>query len=250
MNTVNKAKKILQFTTIASAVALLASCAATQVAMEHHHLDVSTEVSNAIRLDPVSPSQKTVFLSVKNLSDQDIDITPQLRTALMDHGYRVVKDSKQAHYLLQPTILKISKMSVAASKTALGGGYGSTLAGGVVGAAAGSFTHSTSGIIAGGLAGGVIGLAADSLIKDVNYTMITDVQISERVGRGVVVHEQVNASLQNGSASTTNQTYSKSSEYQRFYTRIVSNADKVNLKFETARPMLEQDLAKVIGGIF
>ena len=250
MNTLNKAKKTLQFTILASAVALLASCAATQVAMQHHNLDVSTKQSETIFLDPVSPSQKTVFLSIKNTSDQTLDITPQLRTAFMDHGYRVVKDAGHAHYLVQANILQIGKMSVAASQTALGGGYGSALAGGIAGAAAGSFTHHASGMIAGGLAGGVIGLAADSLVKDVNYTMITDVQISERVGRGANVHEQFNTQLQNGSASTTSQSYSKSSEYQRFRTRVVSNADKVNLNFETARPMLEQGLAKAISGIF
>jgi hypothetical protein len=250
MSRLNKSKKMLHLTTVASAVALLASCAATQVAMEHHHLDVSTKQSETIFLDPVSASQKTVFLSVKNTSDQALDITPQLRTALINHGYRVVKDAGHAHYLVQANILQIGKMSVAASQTALGGGYGSAVAGGIAGAAAGSFTHQTSGIIAGGIAGGVIGLAADSLVKAVNYTMITDIQISERVGRGVKVHEQFNAALQNGSASTSSQTYSTSSEYQRFRTRVVSNADKVNLKFETARPLLEQGLTKAISGIF
>ena len=34
----------------------------------------------------------------------------------------------------------------------------------LLGTAAGSFTHSSTGMIAGGLAGGVIGLAADSLV--------------------------------------------------------------------------------------
>lgn len=250
MNTLNQSKKTLQFTIVASAIALLAGCAATQVAMEHHSLDVSTKQSETIFLDPVSAPQKTVFLSVKNTSDQTLDITPKLRTALMDHGYSVVKDAGHARYLVQANILQIGKMSVAASQTALGGGYGSALAGGIAGAAAGSFTNHTSGIIAGGLAGGVIGLAADSLVKDVNYTMITDVQISERVGRGVNVSEAFHSALKNGSASMTNQTMAKQSDYQRFRTRIVSNADKVNLKFEMARPLLEAGLVKAIAGIF
>ena len=36
-------------------------------------------------------------------------------------------------------------------------------------------------------------------VKAVNFTMITDLQISERVGKGAV-HEQFSASLQNGTA--------------------------------------------------
>ena len=105
-------------------------------------------------------------------------------------------------------------------------------------------------MIAGGLAGGVIGLAADSLVKDVNYTMITDVQISERVGKGVKVNEQFQSHLKNGSSTVTSQTSSRDSQYQRYRTRVVSNADKVNLRFQDARASLEQGLVKVISGIF
>lgn len=62
--------------------------------------------------------------------------------------------------------------------------------------------------------------------------------------------EAFNSALKNGSASMTNQMISKQSNYQRFQTRIVSNAGKVNLKFETARPLLEAGLVKAIAGIF
>ena len=86
-------------------------------------------------------------------------------------------------------------------------------------------------------------------VKAVNFTMITDLQISERVGKGAV-HEQFSASLQNGTASGTTQTSSKRSDYQHYRARVVSNADKVNLSFTEARPALEQELVKTIAGIF
>ena len=233
---------------LSTLAAVLCSCAATQTALEHGSLQVSTKQSETIFLDPVSNAQKTVYVSVKNTSDEEIDIAPQLKTALSSHGYQVVNNPNSAHYLLQANVLKIGKMSVAASQSALGGGYGSAIAGAVAGTAAGSFTQSNTGMIAGGLAGGVIGLAADSLVKDVNYTMITDVQISERVGKGVKVNEQFQSHLKNGSATVTSQT--RDSQYQRYRTRVVSNADKVNLKFSDARASLEQGLVKVISGIF
>jgi hypothetical protein len=231
------------------ATALLTSCAATQTALEHGSLQVSTQQSKTIFLEPVSKAQKTIYVSVKNTSDEEINITPQLKTVLGNHGYKVVNNPKSAHYILQANVLKVGKMSVAASKSALGGGYGSALAGAVAGTAVGSLTQSGTGMIAGGLAGGLVGLAADSLVKAVNYTMITDVQISERVGKGAV-HEQFNSSLSNGTASGTYQTSSKHSDYQRYRTRVVSNADKVNLSFVQARPALEQDLVKSLAGIF
>lgn len=235
---------------IAVTTMMLMSCAATQTALEHGSLQVSTKQSETIFLDPVSNTQKTVYVSVKNTSDEEIDIAPQLKASLNAHGYKVVNHPNSAHYLLQTNVLKVGKMSVAASQSALGGGYGSAIAGAVAGTAAGSFTNSSTGMIAGGLAGGVIGLAADSLVKAVNYTMITDVLISERVGKGVKVKEQFKSNLVNGSASTTLQNYSKSSRYQKYRTRIVSNADKVNLKFPEARSALEQGLTKAISGIF
>lgn len=247
---INPIQRVITLLALTSLSVLLVSCAATQTALEHGSLQVSTKQSETIFLDPVSKSQKTVYVAVKNTSDEEINIAPQLKTSLNAHGYQVVNNPSAAHYLLQANVLKVGKMSVAASRSALGGGYGSALAGAVAGTAAGSLTHSGTGMIAGGLAGGLVGLAADSLIKDVNYTMITDVQISERAGSGVKVNEQFKSHLKNGNSSITSQTSSRDTQYQRYRTRVVSNADKVNLKFADARPMLEQGLVKVISGIF
>lgn len=245
-----KMNAAIQYSAIAGAALTLVGCAATHTALEHGSLQVSTMQSETVFLEPVSSNQKTIYLSVKNTSDEEIDIAPQLKTALVNHGYKTVNNPQLAHYILQANILKVGKMSSAASQSALGGGYGSALAGAVAGAAAGSLTHSSSGLIAGGLAGGVIGLAADSLVKDVNYTLITDVKISERVGKGMHVTEKFRANLENGSASRSLHTYSKSSQFIPYQTRFVSNANKVNLKFTQARGALEQGLVKAISEIF
>ncbi|HAU4159289.1 TPA: complement resistance protein TraT [Legionella anisa] len=246
----NAKNRIISKALLASTVAVLTGCAATQTALEHGSLQVSTKQSETVFLDPVSKTQKTIYVAVKNTSDEEMDITPQLKTALSSHGYKVVNDPNSAHYLLQANVLKVGKMSVAASQSALGGGYGSAIAGAVAGTAAGSLTNSGAGMIAGGLAGGAIGLVSDSLVKAVNYTMITDVQISEKVGRGVKVNEQFQSHLKNGSSTVTSQTSSRSTQYQRYRTRVVSNADKVNLTFAQARPALEQGLVKTLAGIF
>ena len=233
-----------------STVVVLTGCAATQTALEHGSLQVSTKQSETVFLDPVPQAQKTVYVAVKNTSDEELDIAPQLKTALSSHCYKIVNNPNSAHYLLQANVLKVGKMSVAASQSALGGGYGSAIAGAVAGTAAGSLTNSGTGMIAGGLAGGAIGLVSDSLIKAVNYTMITDIQISERVGTGIKVNERFQSRLKNGNSTVTSQTLSRDSQFQRYRTRVVSNADKVNLKFADARASLEQGLVKVISGIF
>lgn len=142
---------IISKTLIVGTIAVLTGCAATQTAIEHGSLQVSTKQSETVFLDPVFNAQKTVYVSVKNTSDEDVDIAPQLKTALSSHGYKVINNPNSAHYLLQANVLKVGKMSVAASQSALGGGYGSAIAGAVAGTAAGSFTQSSTGMIAGGL---------------------------------------------------------------------------------------------------
>lgn len=246
----NANNKIISNVLLAGTIAVLTGCAATQTALEHRTLEVSTKQSNTIFLHPVPSAQKTVYVSVRNTSDEELAIHPQLKTALINHGYKVLNNPDAAHYILQANILKVGKMSASASQSALLGGYESAVVGAVVGTAAGSFTNSTAGMVAGGLGGGLIGMAADSLVKDVNYTMITDIQISEKVGKGIKVKEQVQSNLQNGSSTITSQSYSRDSDYQSYKTRVVSNADKMNLKFQDARPALEQGLVKVISGIF
>lgn len=250
MKTPGRFLKAAQYACVTSAAATLMGCAATQTAIEHRNLESRTNLSETIFLDPVPASEKTVHVAVRNTSGKDLDIAPQLRAALIAHGYRVVGNPDSAHYLLQANVLNLDKMSITASQSALGGGYGSAIAGGVAGAGIGALAGNTNAIIGGGVGGGLVGLAADALVKDVNYTMVTDVQISERLARGVKVDEQFNASLKNGTASSSQQTYSKQSHYQRYRTRVVSNAGRVNLSYNKAKPVLEAGLVKTLTGLF
>lgn len=227
---------------------LLVSCAATQTAIQHGKLSSSTKMSESIFLEPVPPRLKTAYVSVKNTSDQKIDFSSKLASALQAHGYKVVKNPNSAHYLVQANVLKIGQMSKKDSDAAIGAGFGSTLAGIGTGVALGSLTNSSNAMIAGGLAGGLASAAADALIKDVNYAMITDIQISERSNKVITQHTK--ASLDNGSSTNTTQDYEEKTNFKRYRTRLVSNADKVNLKFAQAAPVLERQAANSIAGIF
>ncbi|HBD9439215.1 TPA: complement resistance protein TraT [Legionella pneumophila] len=245
MSGVNNKLKVVM---LSGVIAALCSCAATQTAIEHGKLSTSTKMSETIFLDPVPSRQKTVYLSVKNTSDQNINFSRPLAEALESHGYKVVKNPGSAHYLVQANVLKVGKMSRGASEAAIGSGFGSTLAGVGTGVAVGSLTNSSNAMIAGGLAGGLASVAADALIKDVNYAMITDIQISERTTHKI--KQRTQASLQNGSSTHTTQDYSEESNLKRYRTRLVSNADKVNLNFADARLILEREAANSIAGIF
>lgn len=228
----------------------LSGCAAAQLALTHKNLDVQTKMSNTIFLPPTSPSRQTVYVQFKNTADQSLDVpalTQELDARMESQGYRVVP-YKQAHYLLQINVLSIGKMSPSAAQGALDGGYGGALGSALAGAAAGGLIgQSYVGAGVGGLVAGVGGLVADSLVKNVTYAMITDVQVGVRSRHAV--QQDTSANLQQGTSTTTTQNTAKIGHWIDYRTRIVSTANKVNLSFKTALPALQGQLVHSLGGI-
>jgi outer membrane lipoprotein SlyB len=229
-------------------LSMLVACASVQTAIEHRNLETHTKMSKVVFIDPVPQRLKTVYVDVKNTSDQTLDIQSKIKQAIQSHGYKIVSNPNHAHYMLQANVLQVGKMSKTASQNALGGGYGSALGGVATGAAIASLSDNTNTTVAGGVIGGLVSMAADSMVKAVNYVMITDLQISERSNE--VVHEKTQSNLSNGTSTQTIQSSKRGSHWRRYRTRILSQADKVNLQFAEARPALERGLVKSISGIF
>lgn len=62
--------------------------------------------------------------------------------------------------------------------------------------------------------------------------------------------ESINvAALRQGTSGAKIQTSTETGNQHKYQTRVVSNANKVNLKFEEAKPVLEDQLAKSIANI-
>lgn len=219
-------RAVLKLTILSSAAAgllTLGGCAATQVAIEHRNLDVRTQMSSTIFLKPIPDAEHTIFVQLKNTSDQNIDVgefTQELDNILVQKGYRLTS-FEQAHYILQANILQIGKMDPSAAATALSAGFGGALAGGALAGANGS---SGRGIAGAALAGGVVDFVADSMVKNVTYTAITDIQITEN-------------SDATGAPGVSR-------------TRMLSSANQVNLAFKEALPKLESQIVHSISGIF
>ena len=206
---------------VACAATMLVSCASTQMVSQPRHSETKSNLSKSIFLDPVSSEQKTIHVSVKNTSGQSLSVAPQLKMALAEHGYRVVNNPSDAHYLLQANVMSVGKMSLASSQLVLKDGYG-TAVGGAGGAALGALSGFAN--AAGGkLAGSLVGAAADTVVGNVKHTMVTDVRISER---------------------------KNNNNYQRYCTRVVSSPERTNLSFNKAKPVLEEGLAETLAGIF
>ncbi|MCE5388016.1 MAG: complement resistance protein TraT [Acidithiobacillus sp.] len=238
--------RLLGYGLLAGSAVALSGCAATQVALEHKDLDVQTKMSNTIFLNPVPPSEQTVYVQFKNTSDKTLNVAAleqEIDANLTNQGYRIVPYN-QAHYMLQINVLSVGKMAEAAAKQSLSNGFG----GAAFGAAAGGVIgQSWTGAGAGALVGGAIGLVADSLVKNTTYAMITDVQVAERSKQAV--QQQTNANLQQGTSTTTTQQISGEGHWIYYRTRIVSTANQVNLSFDKALPVLQGQLVHSLSGI-
>ena len=241
-------KKIL----IICSVVLLAGCAATQTMISKGKLNVQTKMSNTVFLNPVEDSQKTIYVQIKNTSDKpDFKIDGRVKNILANKGYRVVTSLNKAHYLLQANILQVGKVDPSAAEKMFLGGYGSSIqaigAGVAVGALAGGSGRS---MFAGGLIGGIVDTVANAAVKDVTYTVVTDLQISEKAAKGASIKQTDESEFQQGTGTVSKQYSSSQAGWMKYQTRIMSTANKVNLKFKDALPLLEEGLSNSIAGIF
>jgi len=239
--------------TIAFATCLmLSACAATTTSISKRNLDVQTQMSDSIFLDPLPPGKRSVFVQVRNTSDkEDFTIEEQVKAAISVRGYRLVENPDHAQYLLQANVLQAGKNSATAAEKAFGSGFGGALFGAAVGATATrAGTNKTGHLIAGGLAGAAAEAITGSFVQDVTYTAITDIQISERTTDGSIVTETLEQDMNEGSAGTRIVRASTTSSWKRYRTRVVSTANQVNLDFEEAAPDLAAGLTRSIAGVF
>lgn len=230
----------------------LAACSATTTAIGKRNLDVQTKMTESIFLDPVPADQRTVFVQVRNTSDQpDFDIEPAVRASIASRGYKVVDDPTEARYLLQANVLQAGRNTDDGAEGLFAGGFGSTVLGGAAGAGAGRVLSEDPAVIIGGaLAGAAVSAVADAFVQDVTYSVVTDVQVSERAAQGVVVTESAHQDLTQGTSGSRVLSSTETSDWKRYRTRVMSKANQANLEFEEAAPDLTAGLTRSIAGIF
>ena len=203
----------------------LAGCSAAQLALTKKDLDVQTKMSKSLFLG-LETQGKRVCLIVRDTANSRLALEENLANELEAKGYTLVQNRKEADYVMQVNILSCTKSSEAAVEKDLGLGYAGTIGtGALTGALIGTATHSpygmATGAVVGGLAGGVGELVTGSLVKDVTYALICDLQITERSSDESRVHQ----------------------------TRLAAQANKVNLDYAEAAPVLCQAMGHAIAGI-
>lgn len=239
--------KLILMTTVLASTLILSGCGAMTTAIKKRNLEVKTQMSETIWLEP--SSQKTVWLQIKNTSDKEMSgLQAKITKAVQDKGYVLSSSPESAYYWIQANVLKADKMDLRTSQGFLSQGYEGAVAGAALGSGITAYNSNSAGTTLGvGLAAGLIGMAADAMVEDVNYTMVTDLQISEKTAASVQTNNV--AALKQGRSGYKVQTSEQTGNKHTYQTRVVSSANKVNLKFEEAKPALEDQLAKSIANI-
>jgi len=227
-------------------------CSAMNTAIKKRDLEVQTKMSETVFLEPVAPEEKIVYFDIRNTSDKEVNVKTTIEAAFKNKGYKITTNPKKATYMLQGNILKVGKSDLRESKGYLGSGFGAGVTGAAVGAGAayalGSSNRTTAGVA---LAGAALGFLGDALVKDVLYVMVTDLQIRERPLDGEVVTQTQQANIAQGSSTKVKQDIKGGKvKWKTYRTRIVSTANKMNLEFAEAQPVLESALARSMSGIF
>lgn len=245
-------KAITRVVVTASLISVLSltSCTTTTKLIKHGKLEVQTKMSNTVFLDPIADDKKTVLLQIRNTTDKSgLDIISQVKAAVQGKGYRVVTDPKLANIMIQANILQVGKSTLENPFEALSGGYGSGLAGFATGATlGGALGGSGRSMLGAGLLAGAANTILDAAVEVVNFTMITDLQISEKAD-GVVVEDSSDSSLKQGTSGYKKNSWKEKTSWKRYQTRIMSVAKKTNLKFEEAKPELISGLVSSISGL-
>jgi len=247
--------------TAAAVVALLGGCAAASVAMSKKDLDVQTKTSTAIFVDAVPRAQRSVYVDIRSgVAEFDRRAFKKFvmdQFATNDNGYRVVDDPDQAHFQMIIYVLNLEKASPDAAHAALQQGYvgggevaAAVATGTLVGARSNARYGASTGAVAGGLLAAGGSLVANSLVHDVTYVLVCDVAIKERVAKGVYVRKDTSIDQKVSDAGSSQQRVSEVSDRKDYRTRIVTTANKVNLKLEEAQDQMFTKTAYAMSGFF
>lgn len=257
----------------------LTSCSALHTSVAKRQLDVQTRISQTVYLDPVEPEQRSIFLDIRNTSaEYHLPLAQDLGNFLLSRGYNIVDSPSQAQYWLQVnvrTVLKEKPAKVLAQEYGMTAQESHALLhpdraplvdadyqphyvtkNSAVYVDAGVSTHVDGKDIVRGL----VVLAAfagaeyvgNQLVKDKYYTMLTDIQIAERINPDSIalVHENSQHQLIQGDSGSFEQLWQRDTDMRKYQIKVVSFANKSNLKWQEAELPLHQGLLRSLAGIF
>ena len=239
-------------------------------------------MTDTVFLDPPDVNDPGIFLRVRNTSGREaLDLHGAVSPRLQALGYRVVNNAKDAAYVMQANILFADEVSAAelakldetefgsdvasvVTGAAIGGALGA-VGGGILGGGEGAAIAGAAGAVLGGLSSGLADsarkerLKAKQLIKF--YSLVVDIQLRERSKGSVEIAGSSGLSVERPSGGGAfsehsaysrqeTQSYSETSEWKRYQTRIVGKAKGKLIVFDDVEQDFVDRLARSIAGLF
>jgi len=237
-------------------LSVMLGCAATSTLLSKKDLDVQTRTSTAIFVDAVAKDKRTIYVDIRS-GVMEFDRNAFKRfvveqfSAPGGSGYRVIDDPEEAQFQMNVFVLNLEKTSPTAAEVALGKGYtGGAIAAGVAVGAMANSSNRYQGAAAGGLLFGVTDFISGSLVKDVTFMLVADVQIKEKARKGVYVRKDSKIDTKISDSGSSRQTVSEVLNKKEYRTRIVTTANKVNLKLVEAQDLMFKKTAYAMAGFF
>lgn len=100
-------------------------------------LQTNVKMTKSVFLKPTKQDKKSVYISLKNISGENLNILPLLKEKLKQKNYIIIENSSDANYVLMVNILFANNLKEA---NALKASVGSGIATGAIAAGSGSHT--------------------------------------------------------------------------------------------------------------
>lgn len=219
------------------------------------------------QLEPAAPSDRTVYISYRNISDADIDLRDLLREAAQEQGWQVTNDPSQTNYRLRASTRFFGEVEPESGGAGVGSSMGN-IAGAAVGVGTGigvarTTNSSTGGWLAGGLAGGLTAAGLSNASRPREWAMIIDVVLEERMAQPVAFEMATDNSSGAGSTAgasnsrmdagggtstgnSSSATVSSTSDYFPHGIRLSVWANQMNMEEEEAMPEIESRTRRIV----
>lgn len=219
----------------------LVGCGAARTAIQKKDLNVETKMSAAVVLEPLSPSERIAYVRVRDASGNSLrrGMMNTLKSQLQAEGIKITNDPKKANLMLHATILQAGKSTKEEAYSSLRSGFGGALAGAGTAAVLGANAY---GVGAAGLGGAALGFLADTMVQDVYYTFVVDVELRERPLAGDQYANSADTVAKSGTSTIVNSSVVRGENYKWiiYKTRIVTVANQVNLELNEALPVVQK----------
>lgn len=188
-------------------------------------LETNVKMTKSVFLKPANNEKRTVYVSLKSITGDHLDILPLLEKNLKSKNYTIVNNAKDAQYVLMVNILFANNLKEA---YAIRNGAALGVTSGII--AGGSGSNTSDSLLVGATVALASGLVSEAL-EDETYRAVVDVAVDEKSDNG-------------------NKESIMGEGYKEQKTRVLAEAVQTNLKLNEALPILSQKVATQLSNIF